>query len=327
MTFGQQNTEKEGHQQLDFALDQGVNFIDTAELYSVPPMAETYGSTEKIIGTWDKLKTQRDKIILATKAMGPMTSGAYARQGAGGPRLSSESLREGLENSLRRLQVDYIDLYQLHWPERRVNSFGRRGYQHHPEDDGITLEETLSALKDFQKEGKVRHFGLSNETPWGVMECLRLHREKGLPRMMSIQNPYSLLNRLFEIGLAEVAQRENIGLLAYSPMGFGVLSGKYLKKKPKDGRVTLFPRFSRYSNPQAEEATKRYVRLAMDQGLNPGQMALAFVNQQPFVTSTIIGATTMDQLKENIGSVDIHLSEDLIKEINVVSESIPNPSP
>lgn len=325
MTWGEQNTEQEAHQQLDFALDRGVNFIDTAEMYPVPPMPETYTRTEEYIGRWDKLKTQRDKIVLATKVVGKADWAAYIRNGQAC--LNRENIRAALEASLKRLGTDYIDLYQLHWPDRSTNFFGQLGYQH-VEEDFTAIEETLAACDELVKEGKVRHFGLSNETPWGTMSYLSLSKAKDLTRMVSVQNPYSLLNRTYEVGMAEVSHREQCGLLAYSPLGFGVLSGKYLNNQhPENARLTLFDRFTRYTNPLAIKATEKYCEIAKKHGLSPAQMALAFVNSRPFLTSNIIGATKMDQLEENIASIDVKLSDEILSEIEAVHQEIPNPAP
>lgn len=324
MTWGQQNTEAQAHEQMDYAVAQGVTFWDTAEMYPVPPMAETQGRTEQYIGTWFKKTGRRKDIVLATKVTGP--NFGYLR---GGSRLDRKSVLAACEDNLRRLQTDYIDLYQVHWPQRPTNYFGKLGYEHvDAGSNDVPIEETLAALDELVKQGKVRHVGVSNETPWGVHEYLRVSREKKLTRIASIQNPYSLLNRSFEVGLAEFVHRENIGLLAYSPMAFGVLSGKYLGgKRPKDGRVTLFARFSRYSNPQADAATEAYVELARQHGLDPGQMALAYVNSRPFVTSTIIGATTMEQLRSNIASEQVKLSKDVLAGIEAIHKRHTIPCP
>jgi aryl-alcohol dehydrogenase-like predicted oxidoreductase len=325
MTWGEQNTEQEAHQQLDFALDRGVNFIDTAEMYPVPPMPETYTRTEEYIGRWDKLKTQRDKIVLATKVVGKADWAAYIRNGQAC--LNRENIRAALEASLKRLGTDYIDLYQLHWPDRSTNFFGQLGYQH-VDEDFTAIEETLVACDELVKEGKVRHFGLSNETPWGTMSYLSLSKAKNLTRMVSVQNPYSLLNRTYEVGMAEISHREQCGLLAYSPLGFGVLSGKYLNNQhPENARLTIFDRFTRYTNPLAIKATEKYCDIAKEHGLSPVQMALAFVNSRPFLTSNIIGATKMDQLEENIASIDVKLSDEILSEIEAVHQEIPNPAP
>ena len=324
MTWGQQNTEAEGHQQMDYALEQGINFIDTAEMYSIPARKETQGSTEKIIGSWLKRTGNRDKIILASKIAGPGKAVAQIR-----PNLSfgKEALTEAINNSLTRLQTDYLDLYQLHWPERKSNFFGQRGYLHDTEEEWEdNFKEVLFHLNEFIKSGKIRHIGLSNESPYGVMRCVEEARN-GAPKISTVQNPYNLLNRKDEIGLTEIYHRENIGLFPYSPLGMGTLSGKYLNKKPANARITLFPQYSRYSNAQAIEATFKYCEIAKKHNLRPAQMALAFVEMQPFVTSTIIGATSMEQLSENIGSIDIQLSEEVIKDINQVHETIPNPAP
>lgn len=325
MTWGEQNTEADGHKQMDYAVEQGVNFFDTAELYSVPARAETHGATESIIGSWFKKTGKRKDIILASKVAGPNPNLQFIRKNLG---FSKVAITEALHNSLERLQTDYIDLYQLHWPERSANFFGKLGYEHKNDEawqDNIA--EVLETLQSFIKEGKIRHVGLSNETPWGVMRFLEASKSQNLPRMITVQNPYSLLNRIYEVGLAEISMRENIGLLAYSPLGFGVLSGKYLHGKPKKSRVTLFPNFSRYSSDLSTEATKKYKEIADQHGLNLAQMALAFINRQPFVTSNIIGATTMDQLKENIESIHLELTEDVIEQINRVHHQIPNPAP
>jgi len=326
MTFGEQNSEAEAHEQLDYAVAEGVNFIDTAEMYPVPPGAETYGRTEEYIGTWLNKRGNRDQVILASKVAGPARDLSYLRHGQA--RLDRPNIEAALDGSLKRLQTDYIDLYQLHWPDRPTNFFGQLGYQHQAGADGVPIEETLRVLADLVQSGKVRHVGLSNETPWGAMEFLRLAEQCGLPRVVSIQNPYSLLNRSFEIGLAEVAHREDCGLLAYSPLGFGVLSGKYLNgQRPADGRITLFERFSRYSNPQVEAATQAYVDLAHRHGLDPAQMALAYVTSRPFLTSNIIGATTQAQLHSNLASVELKLDEEVLMGIEAIHQQHPNPAP
>lgn len=324
MTWGEQNTEAEAHQQLDAAVAAGVNFIDTAEMYPVPPKAETYGATEKYIGTWLK-RQQREKIILATKVIG-CSDFSYVRDGS--QRLDRKNIEAALNASLKRLQTDYIDLYQLHWPDRNTNYFGKLGYEHDPSDDPIPIDETLTVLGDLVAAGKVRHIGLSNESPWGVMTFLRAAERLGLPRVVSIQNPYSLLNRTFEVGLAEVAHHEDVGLLAYSPLGFGVLSGKYLNgARPAGARLTLFTRFTRYNNAVAVAATQKYVELARRHGLDPAQMALAYVNSRSFLTSTIIGATSLEQLRNNIASVDVTLSPEVVGAIEMIHQGHPNPAP
>ena len=327
MTWGEQNTEVEAHKQLDAALDAGVNFIDTAEMYPVPPKAETYGRTERYIGTWLKARGNRDQVILASKVMSRSDDLRYVRDGDN--RLDRKNIEAAIDASLERLQTDYLDLYQLHWPDRRANYFGRLGFEPNPGDDPIPFEETLEVLADLVKCGKVRHVGISNETPWGAMRYLALSEARGLPRMVSIQNPYNLLNRSFEIGLGEVAIRESMGLLAYSPLAFGVLSGKYLHgARPADCRLTLFERFTRYTrNPLADEAAGAYVALAKRHGLDPAQMALAYVNSRPFVTSTIIGATHLVQLKSDIASIDLNLSAEVLSAIENIHHRIPNPCP
>ncbi|WP_018233055.1 NADP(H)-dependent aldo-keto reductase [Thioalkalivibrio thiocyanodenitrificans] len=324
MTWGEQNTEAEAHSQLDHALERGVNFIDTAELYPVPPMEETRGRTESIIGTWLKRTGRRDRVVLASKVSGP---GEWVNYIRGGPRLDRTQMTDALDDSLRRLNTDYLDLYQVHWPARPTNFFGNLGYTHEEDPDATPIEETLEALDEFVRQGKVRHVGVSNETPWGVMEYLRLARERDWPRMVSIQNPYNLLNRSFEVGLAEMAIREHVGLMAYSPMGFGVLSGKYLDSTPANARITLFPRFARYSNAHGVEATRAYVELARAHGLSPAQMALAFVNSRPFLTSTIIGATSMAQLEEDIESAELVLGDEVLEAIETIHTRHPNPCP
>ncbi|OIQ20551.1 MAG: aldo/keto reductase [Bacteriovorax sp. MedPE-SWde] len=326
MTWGVQNTEAQAHEQLDFALDSGVNFFDTAEMYPVPPTADTYTKTEQYIGRWDKLKTDRDKIILATKVAGPSEFMSYIRHGKN--RLDSQNIKQACEDSLKRLQVDYIDLYQIHWPNRQTNFFGNLGFEYNENEDFLPIEETLRALEELKKEGKIRNIGLSNETPWGLMKYLELAKSEGLSQVVSVQNPYSLLNRTYEIGMSEISIREKVGLLAYSPLGFGVLSGKYLDgKKPENARLTLFDRFVRYSTPKAQRATELYCNTAKDFGLSPVQMALAFVNSREFLTSNIIGATTMEQLKENISSIDISLSAENLKAIEDIHQEITNPCP
>lgn len=325
MTWGQQNTIEEAHEQLDYSLDNGVNFIDTAEMYPVPPMKDTYSLTEQYIGKWDKLKTQRDKIVLATKIVGPFWED-YIRGGSN--KFNRDHLMKAIDSSLDRLGTDYVDLYQLHWPERKANFFGQLGYIVQDEDPWTPIEEVLELLEEIKKSGKVREFGLSNETPWGITEFLRISGEKGLPRMASVQNPYNLLNRTYEIGIAEISHREECGLLAYSPMGFGALSGKYLGgKKPEGARLTLWDYFSRYSNPQAIAATEKYAAIAEKHGLSLAQMSLAYVNTRPFVTANIIGATKMEQLKENIASISVKLSAEVLEEIDAVHVEHPNPSP
>lgn len=327
MTWGQQNTVAEAHAQMDYALDHGVNLFDVAEVYPVPIQAETYGRTEEFIGSWLASRQCRDKIVLASKVAGPANRLNYIRDGK--PRLNRVHIEQAIEASLKRLRTDYLDLYQLHWPDRTTNYFGQLGYKHDPNETFTPIEETLSALNDLVQAGKIRYVGLSNETPWGVARFLTLSEKLNLPRVVSIQNPYSLLNRTFEVGLAEMAIREQVGLLAYSPMAFGLLSGKYQNgQKPEGSRLTLFGEyFDRYTNPQALSAAEAYIQLARKHGLSPAQMSLAFVNQQPFLKSNIIGATTLAQLKENIESTSLKLSDEILAEIDAIHTRQPNPSP
>lgn len=327
MTWGEQNSEAEAHAQLDRALEHGINFIDAAEMYPVPPRAETFGRTEDYIGTWLKRRPgARSKVVLATKVTGANNAMPHVRDGRG--RLDRKNIEAALDGSLKRLKTDYVDLYQTHSPDRKVNAFGRLGYSHEPTSDGAALEATLDVLGDFVKAGKVRHVGVSNETAWGVMQHLALAASGGGPRIESIQNPYNLLNRTFEIGLAEVACRASCGLLAYSPLAMGVLAGKYLGgARPPSCRLTLFKRFKRYSTPRAEPAAAAYVKLARDHGLDPAQMALAFVNTRPFLSSTIIGCTTLAQLDQNVASLDVKLSTDALAAIEAIHAANPNPCP
>jgi aryl-alcohol dehydrogenase-like predicted oxidoreductase len=326
MTYGEQNTEAEAFEQMDYALSAGINFFDTAELYAIPARAETYGRTEEIIGNWLHARKNRDKIILASKIAGPGEGWVDHIRG-GKTRYSRAHIEAALNGSLQRLKTDYLDLYQLHWPERKTNFFGQLGYD--PKADSFTpIEETLGVLADLVQVGKIRHIGLSNETPWGVMQFLMAADKLGLPRIASIQNPYNLLNRSYEVGLAEISWREQCGLLAYSPLGFGVLSGKYLHgASPAGARLTLYPDYTRYSSPQALSATEKYVELAKAHDLHPTQMALAYVNSRHFLTSTIIGATSMEQLKINIGSIEVHLADETLDEIEAIHTQLPNPSP
>ncbi len=325
MTWGEQNTESEAFEQLDYATGAGVNFIDAAEMYPVPPRAETQGLTEQYLGNWLARRGRRDDLVIASKVAGPGNGLTYLRNG---PRLTRAHIREACEASLKRLQTDYIDLYQVHWPDRSTNFFGQLGYQPNPEESSTPIEETLEALDELVREGKIRQIGLSNETPWGTMEYLRLAREKGWPRAVSIQNPYNLLNRSFEVGMAEIAHREQAGLLAYSPLAFGMLSGKYLGESwPEKGRLTLFERFKRYSNSRGMAATRAYVELAREHGLSPVELALAFVNSRSFVTSNIVGATTMAQLQENIGSASITLDQEVLDAIEALHTEFTYPCP
>jgi aryl-alcohol dehydrogenase-like predicted oxidoreductase len=325
MTFGQQNTEADGHAQMDYALEKGVNFFDTAEMYSVPGRKETYGSTEKIIGTWFKKSGKREEIILASKIAGPNPGLSYIRENMD---FSPASIKLSVEKSLARLQTDYIDVYQLHWPERKTNFFGQRGFKLQDDTWEDNVHSVLETLEGLIKEGKINHIGLSNETPWGIMRFLEESKYQNLPRIKTIQNPYSLLNRLFESGSAEICIRENVGLLAYSPLAFGVLSGKFLTgESHPNARIKLFPQFARYNSAQSAEATRLYQEVAKKNGLTLTELSLAFVTQQAFVTSTIIGATTMEQLKENIATIDVVLSDEILKEIEAVHAIIPDPAP
>lgn len=327
MTWGEQNTEAEGHDQLDYAThEKGINFIDTAEMYSVPAKAATQGSTERIIGTWLQKRKKRDDLIIASKVAGP--SAGLPHIGTG-PKFTRENMTKALHNSLQRLQTDYIDLYQLHWPERPTNYFGALGYKHVSDDAVTDFYETLTVLNDFIKEGKVRYIGVSNETPWGVMQYLRIAEKYDLPKISTIQNPYNLVNRTYEIGLAEIGIRENVGLLAYSPLAGGLLSDKYIAgKRPEGARFTLWPNyFTRYAHPNTMKAVERYEVLAKEHGLSLPQMSLAYVNTRNFLTANIIGATSMQQLKENIGSMEVQLSEEVLKEIEKIHLEFPNPAP
>lgn len=322
MTWGNQNTEVEGHDQLDYAVQNGINFIDTAEVYPVPATAETQGKTSQIIGTWLKKRGNRQQVVLASKVAGPGDYTAHIRTTG----FSKEAINDAVNGELKRLQTDYIDLFQLHWPERDTNRFGERHFTLDTkwEDNFNTI---LNSLDEVIKTGKVRHIGISNENAWGAMRYLEESKHHNLPRVKTIQNAYSLLNRTFESDLAEISLRENLGLLAYSPMAFGVLSGKYLKGiAAENARLKLFPRFSRYSSEQCNEATKHYLKIAEEHNMTLAQMSLAFVTQQPFVTSNIIGATNLEQLKENIDSINTTLSEAVLEQINVVNTMFPNPA-
>jgi aryl-alcohol dehydrogenase-like predicted oxidoreductase len=326
MTWGNQNNEAEAHEQMNFAVDKGINFFDTAELYSIPAHPDRKSNTEKIIGTWFKKNGNRENIVLGTKIAGKAEFTKFIRTTG----FTRASIIEAVEGSLNRLQTEYIDLYQLHWPERNTNYFGNRGYKHdvsdHWEDN---IHQVLETLRDLIREGKIRQVGLSNENPWGLMRFLEESKvHPSLPRMITIQNPYSLLNRQFEIGSSEIAMREDMKLLAYSPLGFGVLSGKYLGDRlPKNSRLALFPNYDRYIKDNSKIATQKYYELAQSNDLSLTQMALAFVNSRPFLTSNIIGATTMKQLKENIASIDFELSEEVLEGIEAIHNQIPNPAP
>ncbi|WP_242131221.1 NADP(H)-dependent aldo-keto reductase [Aestuariivivens marinum] len=326
MTWGRQNTESEGHEQLDYAFNEGINFIDTAELYPVPATPETSGRTSEIIGTWLKKTGNRDKVVIASKVIG-RTSDYVAHIRTTG--FSPLSIQDAIVKELKRLQTDYIDLYQLHWPERLTNTFGKLDYKHDPNDTWQdNFNEVLHELDKHIKAGKIRYVGLSNEKAWGAMRYLEEHKMNNLPRMITIQNAYSLLNRTFEGDLAEVSIREGIGLLAYSTLAFGMLTGKYTNgTADSNSRLNRFPQLKRYSGERTRKATEKYVQLAKDYNISPAQMALAFVNQQPFLTSNIIGATNLKQLKENIDSVHINLSEALLSEINTIHQTTPNPAP
>ncbi|MET4695090.1 aldo/keto reductase [Endozoicomonas lisbonensis] len=324
MTWGEQNTEQEAFQQLDCAVDYGVNFIDTAELYPTPAREATYTATETIIGNWLKRRGHHRGLVIASKICGP----GYDYMN-GGRLMTPQHIHHAVEGSLKRLGVDCIDLFQLHWPDRNTNFFGQLGYSTPPETDGTPIEITLEALNDLVQAGKIRHYGLSNETPWGAMKHLNTSREKQQTRPVSIQNPYNLLNRSFEVGLAEISHREQLGLLAYSPLAFGTLTGKYLNgQNPANARLTRFKKFTRYtSSPQSLKATEAYVNLARDSGLDPAQMAIAYVTSRFFVTSVIIGATHPEQLNSNLRSSELSLSSDVLEAIEHIHQQYPNPAP
>ena len=326
MTWGSQNTQDEAFAQMDYALGEGVNFFDTAEMYPAPPREETFSKTEQIIGNWLASRKSRDKVVIATKVTGPGDRFPYLRDGK--PRLTRDHIIKAADDSLKRLGCDYIDLYQLHWPDRATNFFGRLGFTYDAEEDATPLEETLDALVELETAGKIRHFGVSNETPWGVMTYMKL-ADLGLgPRVQSIQNPYSLLNRSFEAGLAEVAIREKCGLLAYAPLGAGTLTGKYLDgQSPEGARFTLFPENRRYRGEQADKAVRAYVELAREHGLDPAQMALAYVTSRPFVTSTIMGSTSLDQMKVDIAASEIKLTPELLDAIEQLHRIYTYPCP
>ena len=329
MTFGEQNSQEEGFQQMDYALDRGINFFDTAELYAVMPRKETYGKTEEIIGNWFEKRKNRNKIILASKIASKVDNDLeWIRRGSNHLGFDKKNINEAIDGSLKRLQTDYIDLYQLHWPERKIAKFGTLDFNYDPHDREWTeIQEVLENLNDLVKQGKIRYVGLSNETPWGVMKFLQTAEANNLPRMMSIQNVYSLVNRVFDIANSEVSIRENCGLLAYSPLAGGRLSGKYLNnQKPQNARYTLWPRrFSRHHTNRGEIAIEKYFNLAQKYNIQPSTFANAFVNSRPFITSNIIGATTINQLKENIDSIDIELSKEILNDIEEIHLSDPNP--
>lgn len=327
MTWGEQNTEQEGHEQMDYALDQDINFFDTAELYPIPPKRDTQGRTEKIIGTWMKGHQNRDQIILASKVCGRSQFMDWFRKDGSKCEVSPAQIREAIEGSLKRLQTDYIDLYQIHWPDRPMRSFGGLSFQPH-EGETNDIEEIMQVMQSLVKEGKIRYVGLSNETPWGTMSFLNTAKMLGLPHIVSVQNAYNLLNRVYETGLSEVTHHENVGLLAYSPLAQGYLTGKYQNGAlPTGSRKQLFQRLDRYETPGADEAIGKYLAIAERHDLDPSQMALQFVTTRPFVTSNIIGATTMKQLKTNIASIQLDLSEDILKEIEQVHLLHSNPCP
>ena len=325
MTWGTQNSEKDAFEQMDYSITKGINFFDTAELYSVPPNSDSYGKTEVMIGNWFEKRKNREKVILATKVAGP---GCNWIRG-GGNNFDEKTIGKAIDGSLRRLKTAYIDLYQLHWPERSTNYFGQRDYTiDSDEGDWNSFENVLGALEKFIKSGKIRYIGMSNETPYGLSRYIELSKSKKLPRMMSVQNPYNLVNRTYEIGMSEISIREKCGLLVYYPLATGALSGKYRNgKMPKNSRQALFKGWERHLNPLAMKAYEEYYKLAKENNMTMAQLAQAFVNTRPFVTSNIIGATTMDQLKENIDSVNIELTDEIIDKINIIHNNNPNPSP
>jgi aryl-alcohol dehydrogenase-like predicted oxidoreductase len=325
MTWGTQNSEKDAFEQMDYSVSKGVNFFDTAEIYSVPPTAESYGKTEEMIGNWFEKRKNREKIILASKVAGPGCD--WIRGGKNS--FDEKKIGEAIHGSLKRLKTDYIDLYQLHWPERSTNYFGKREYlANDNEGDWNNFESILQALEKFIKSGKIRHIGMSNETPFGLSKYIELSKSKNLPRMMSVQNPYNLVNRTYEIGMSEISLREKCGLLVYYPLAAGGLSGKYRNNQmPKNSRMSLFKGWERHLNPLAMKAYDEYYKLAKENNLTMVQLAQSFVNSRPFVTSNIIGATTMEQLKENIDSIDIKLTDEIIEKINLIHNNNPNPSP
>lgn len=329
MTFGEQNTQSDAFEQLEYALDQGLFFWDTAEMYPVPPKPETQGATETILGNWIAQRGKRDQLFIASKIAGPSQGGSHIRDGQ--TQFNAADIGSAIDGSLKRLQTDYIDLYQLHWPQRPTNFFGKLGYgntEAQNTDEITALEETLTALSHEIKNGRIRYIGLSNETPWGTLKFLHLAEKLGLEKFVSVQNPYNLLNRTYEIGMSEIAYHENVGLLAYSPLAFGYLTGKFCHgARPANTRISLYSRFSRYSNPQSEWATEQYAQLAKQHDLTLTQLSLAFIKQQFFVNSTIIGATNLDQLKENIQAFEIELSTDVLEGIEAIHRQQPNPAP
>ena len=329
MTFGEQNTQSDAFEQLEYALDQGLFFWDTAEMYPVPAKPETQGATETILGNWIAQRGKRDQLFIASKIAGPSQGGSHIRDGQ--TRFNAADIGSAIDGSLKRLQTDYIDLYQLHWPQRPTNFFGKLGYgntEAQNTDEITALEETLTALSHEIKNGRIRYIGLSNETPWGTLKFLHLAEKLGLEKFVSVQNPYNLLNRTYEIGMSEIAHHESIGLLAYSPLAFGYLTGKFRHgARPTNTRISLYSRFSRYSNPQSEWATEQYAQLAEQHDLTLTQLSLAFIKQQFFVNTTIIGATNLNQLKENIQAFEIELSTDVLEGIEAIHRQQPNPAP
>jgi len=330
MTWGHQNTEHDAHQQLDLALAEGINLIDTAEMYPTPTKAETWRTTERYIGSWLANRGRRAEVVLASKIAGPArdpAGQAHIRDGLS--RHDRRNIVQALDDSLKRLQTDYLDLYQLHWPDRKTNMFGQREYPYIDDTDSVAIEETLSVLADQVKAGKVRHLGVSNETPWGVAEFLKQSERLGLPRIVSVQNPYSLLNRLYEGGLSEFSHREGLGLLAYSPLAFGALTGKYLNgARPEGSRLSaVYRTFNRYDSPSAQEAIAAYVQIARQHALAPAQLALAYVIDKPFVSSALSGQTSLAQLRENLGALDLTLSDKIKAQVQAVHQRIPNPAP
>ncbi|MDE0840771.1 MAG: NADP(H)-dependent aldo-keto reductase [Porticoccaceae bacterium] len=327
MTWGEQNSEQDAFEQMDYAFSQGVNLLDAAEMYPVPPRPETAGRTETYIGNWLADRDCRSDIVLATKVVGRSDSLSGAGHIRGGSRLNRDHIRRAVEGSLQRLRTDSLDLYQIHWPERATNFFGQRGYRHNPAEDGIAIADTLEALGELVAEGIIKHIGISNETSWGLMEYIRVSEQRDLPRLISVQNPYSLLTRQYEVGLAEMGLRESVGLLAYSPLAFGVLSGKYLNNQlPNGSRLALFKRFSRYTSQLSAAATGAYAEVAAKYQMTLTQMALAFVCRQPFVGSCLIGATSMPQLVENIASHSCELAPELLSDIEEVASQHPDPA-